>query len=77
MCMSASVQLAPPSLSLALQGDLFKRLIKGGGVLDEKFVVTEVILPLLVTLEHLHNRKILHRCGQYVCLSDVFSDPNL
>jgi hypothetical protein len=30
-------------------------------VLEEKFVVTEVILPLLVTLEHLHTRKILHR----------------
>jgi hypothetical protein len=44
-----------------LQGDLFKRLIRSGGMLDEKFVAGEVILPMLLTLEHLHARSIYHR----------------
>jgi hypothetical protein len=44
-----------------MQGDLFKRLIRSGGMLDEKFVAGEVILPMLLTLEHLHARSIYHR----------------
>jgi serine/threonine protein kinase len=43
------------------QGDLFKKLIRSGGSLDERYVAAEVILPLLVTLEHLHGRGIYHR----------------
>lgn len=44
-----------------MQGDLFKRLIRSGGQLDEKFAAGEVILPMLLTLEHLHARSIYHR----------------
>lgn len=43
------------------KGDLFKKLIRSGGTLDEKFVASEVILPLLLTLGHLHTNSILHR----------------
>lgn len=43
------------------KGDLFKKLIRSGGTLDEKFVAGEVILPLLLTLGHLHKHCILHR----------------
>lgn len=48
-------------LAAVLQGDLFKRLIRSGGMMDEKFVAGEVILPMLLTLEHLHARSIYHR----------------
>lgn len=44
-----------------MQGDLFKRLIRSGGMLEEKFVAGEVILPMLLTLEYLHARLIYHR----------------
>lgn len=44
-----------------LQGDLFKKLIRSGGSLEEKYVAGEVILPLVLTLEHLHARGIYHR----------------
>ena len=47
--------------SCVLQGDLFKKLIRSGGVLEEKYVASEVILPLLLTLEYLHKNKIYHR----------------
>jgi hypothetical protein len=30
-------------------------------VLEEAYVASEVILPLLLTLEHLHHNKIYHR----------------
>jgi len=40
---------------------LFKKLIRSGGVMEEKYVAAEVILPLLMTLQHLHARKIYHR----------------
>jgi serine/threonine protein kinase len=50
----------PPCASLP-QGDLFKKLIRSGGVLEEKYVAREVILPLLLTLQHLHARRIFHR----------------
>jgi serine/threonine protein kinase len=43
------------------KGDLFKKLIRNGGMLDDKYVAAEVILPLLLTLEHLHSVKIYHR----------------
>lgn len=46
---------------MVLQGDLFKRLIKSGGALEEKFVAGDVILPMLLTLEYLHARGIYHR----------------
>ncbi|WIA42359.1 hypothetical protein OEZ86_008368 [Tetradesmus obliquus] len=46
---------------LCAKGDLFKRLIRYGGMMDEKFVAGEVILPMLLTLEHLHARSIYHR----------------
>jgi serine/threonine protein kinase len=53
-----SWRLPAPS---SAQGDLFKKLIRSGGVLEEKYVAAEVILPLLTTLQHLHARKIYHR----------------
>eukprot|EP00877_Chromochloris_zofingiensis_P012129 jgi/Chrzof1/716/Cz01g26040.t1 len=46
---------------LCQKGDLFQRLIRAGGVMDEKFVAGQVTLPLLLTLEHLHARCIFHR----------------
>jgi serine/threonine protein kinase len=46
---------------LPAQGDLFKKLIRSGGSLEEKYVAGEVILPLVLTLEHLHARGIYHR----------------
>ncbi|KAF6263970.1 kinase-like domain-containing protein [Scenedesmus sp. NREL 46B-D3] len=46
---------------MCAKGDLFKRLIRSGGMLDEKFVAGEVLLPMLLTLEHLHARSIYHR----------------
>ena len=48
-------QTTPP------QGDLFKKLIRSGGVLEERYVASEVVLPLLLTLQHLHSVKIYHR----------------
>lgn len=48
-------------LPCAAQGDLFKKLIRSGGSLEEKYVAGEVILPLVLTLEHLHGRGIYHR----------------
>ena len=51
----ASTNNPPP------QGDLFKKLIRSGGVLDEGYVASEVILPLLLTLEYLHAHRIFHR----------------
>jgi serine/threonine protein kinase len=50
-----------PSPQTTLQGDLFKKLIRSGGTLEEAYVAGEVILPLLMTLQHLHARKIYHR----------------
>jgi serine/threonine protein kinase len=52
------------------QGDLFKKLLRNGGSLEERYVAGEVILPLLLTLEHLHARSIYHRsvCCVRVCL---------
>lgn len=44
---------------------MFKRLIRSGGMLDEKFVAGEVILPMLLTLEYLHARSIYHRWAAY------------
>ncbi|KAI8467878.1 MAG: kinase-like domain-containing protein, partial [Monoraphidium minutum] len=43
------------------KGDLFKKLIRSGGVLDDKYVAGEVVLPLLLTLQHLHSVRIYHR----------------
>ena len=43
------------------KGDLFKKLIRAGGALEEGYVAREVVLPLLATLEHLHARRIFHR----------------
>lgn len=40
---------------------MFKKLIRSGGSLEEKYVAGEVILPLVLTLEHLHARGIYHR----------------
>jgi serine/threonine protein kinase len=44
-----------------MQGDLFKKLLRSGGNLPEAYVAGQVILPLLLTLEYLHNNKIYHR----------------
>ncbi|GBF92565.1 aurora-like kinase [Raphidocelis subcapitata] len=46
---------------ICAKGDLFKKLIRSGGTLEEAYVAGEVILPLLLTLQHLHARKIFHR----------------
>ena len=43
------------------KGDLFKKLIRAGGALDEGYVAGEVVVPLLLTLQHLHARRIFHR----------------
>lgn len=43
------------------KGDLFKKLIKNGSMLEEKFVDVEVVVPLLRTLDYLHANHILHR----------------
>ncbi|KAK9844364.1 hypothetical protein WJX74_001365 [Apatococcus lobatus] len=42
-------------------GDLFKYLLLRGGHLDEHWVCTEVIAPLLRVLVSLHNDHVLHR----------------
>jgi hypothetical protein len=39
-------------------------LIKSGGTMEDKYVATQVILPLLLTLEHIHSNKIIHRCAR-------------
>ena len=46
---------------VALQGDLFKKLLRSGGSLEEHYVARQVLLPLVLTLEHLHARRIYHR----------------
>eukprot|EP00873_Tetraselmis_striata_P004935 jgi/Tetstr1/425199/TSEL_015660.t1 len=43
------------------KGDLFKRVLRAGGILPERVVITDIILPMLVTLDHLHKRSIIHR----------------
>jgi len=43
------------------KGDLFKRVLRAGGILPERVVVTEIILPMLYTLDHLHKMSIIHR----------------
>ena len=48
------------------QGDLFKKLIRSGGTLEERYVAGDVILPLLLTLEHLHSVHIYHRDIKWV-----------
>lgn len=42
-------------------GDLYKRLVKAGGVLSEAEVVRDVVVPLLLTLSFLHANNIVHR----------------
>eukprot|EP00884_Botryococcus_braunii_P009112 jgi/Botrbrau1/18201/Bobra.53_1s0060.1 len=42
-------------------GDLFKHLLMSGGTLDEKWIITEVVGPLLTTLARLHGSNVLHR----------------
>jgi len=46
---------------ICARGDLFKKLIRNGGSLDERYVASEVVLPLLGTLAHLHASKVYHR----------------
>ena len=43
------------------KGDLFKRVLRAGGILPERVIINEVILPLLYTLDHLHLKKVIHR----------------
>ena len=43
------------------KGDLFKRVLRAGGILPERVIINEVILPLLYTLDHLHQKKVIHR----------------
>lgn len=57
----AASKHTPADVLLCAQGDLFKKLIRSGGSLEEKYVAGEVILPLVLTLEHLHARGIYHR----------------
>ena len=58
---SNTQQHTRPKTLNQLKGDLFKKLIRSGGVLDEAYVAAEVILPLLLTLEYLHAHRIFHR----------------
>lgn len=43
------------------KGDLFKQLLRKGGTMEESRVCSEVVVPLLLTLDHLHERKLVHR----------------
>lgn len=43
------------------KGDLFKELLRKGGTMEESRVCTEVVVPLLLTLQHLHNLHVVHR----------------
>mmetsp|Transcript_28937 Transcript_28937/g.81497 ORF Transcript_28937/g.81497 Transcript_28937/m.81497 type:complete len:483 (+) Transcript_28937:151-1599(+) len=43
------------------KGDLFKRLMSAGGILPERVVVSEIILPLIHALDYLHCIDIIHR----------------
>ncbi|PRW60617.1 D-lactate dehydrogenase [Chlorella sorokiniana] len=42
-------------------GDLYKRLVRAGGVLSEGEVARDVVVPLLLTLTFLHANNIVHR----------------
>lgn len=43
------------------KGDLFKELLRKGGTMEESRVCTEVVVPLLLTLRHLHALHVVHR----------------
>ena len=42
-------------------GDLYRRLVRSGGVLAEADVCRDVVVPLLLTLTFLHANHIVHR----------------
>jgi len=43
------------------RGDLFKRVLRAGGILPERIVASEIILPILHALDYLHSKSIIHR----------------
>lgn len=45
-------------------GDLYRRLVRAGGVLSEAEVARDVVVPLLLTLTFLHANNIVHRWVQ-------------
>ncbi|KAL6758105.1 kinase-like domain-containing protein [Haematococcus lacustris] len=49
------------AMELCEGGDLFKSLMLHGGRLDEHYVCTEIIAPLLRVLEKSHAMNIMHR----------------
>ncbi len=42
-------------------GDLYRRMVRGGGMLPEGEVCRDVVVPLLLTLTFLHANHIIHR----------------
>ena len=43
-------------------GDLLEQLLKEGRAMTEQRVALEVALPVLTSLSHIHNLRIIHRC---------------
>lgn len=48
-------------------GDLLEQLLKEGRAMTEQRVALEVALPVLTSLSHIHNLRIIHRHVQYCC----------
>lgn len=63
-----SLYARPIPESVPPGGDLYKRLVRAGGVLGEAEVARDVVVPLLLTLTFLHASHIVHRCaGRPLC----------
>ena len=50
-----------PAPCLYAGGDLYRRLVRAGGLLAEGEVARDVVVPLLLTLTFLHASNIVHR----------------
>lgn len=42
-------------------GDLFEHLKKWGGRMPEKWVITQVLIPLMKAMREMHNKGVIHR----------------
>lgn len=64
------VSQAPTAAGCAAGGDLYRRLVRAGGLMAEADVCRDVVVPLLLTLTFLHANHIVHRCvwGAVACL---------
>ena len=59
-----ALERAPPlcaAFGRCAGGDLYRRLVRAGGVLSEAEVARDVVVPLLLTLTFLHANNIVHR----------------